>query len=74
MKFPVYPFSDVLRALRNEADLTVLRAAEVTRYDNYERWESGQTRVGPDHLENIAVASAWAKTSRCWCTPGWSTA
>lgn len=56
MKFPVYRFSDVLRALRNEADLTVLRAAEVTQYGNYERWESGQTRVGPDHLENIAVA------------------
>jgi transcriptional regulator with XRE-family HTH domain len=54
MKFPVYRFSDVLRALRNETDLTVLRAAELTGYGNYERWESGQTRVRPEYLAPLA--------------------
>lgn len=56
MKSPVYRFSDVLRALRNESGLTVLQAGEATCYANYERWESGQTRVGADHLANIATA------------------
>lgn len=54
MKYPVYRFSDVVRALRNEADLTVLRAAELTGYGNYERWESGQTTVRPEYLEPLA--------------------
>ncbi len=56
MKSPVYRFSDVLRALRNESGLTVLQAGEATCYANYERWESGQTRIGADHLVNIATA------------------
>ena len=54
MKFPVYRFSDVLRVLRNESDLTVLQAAELTSYGNYERWESGKTRVRPEYLETLA--------------------
>ena len=54
MKFPVYRFSEVLRALRNESGLTVLQAAERTGYGNYERWESGDTRVGPEYLQTIA--------------------
>lgn len=56
MKYPVYRFSDVLRALRQRSGLTVLEAAEGTRYGNYERWESGQTNVGADHLANIGEA------------------
>ena len=54
MKFPVYRFSEVLRALRYESGLTVLQAAERTGYGNYERWESGETRVGPAYLRIIA--------------------
>lgn len=54
MKYPVYRFSDVLRALRNEADLTVLKTRELTDYTKYERWESGKTKVGPQYLEPIA--------------------
>lgn len=54
MKFPVYRFSEVLRSLRNESGLTVLQAAERTGYGNYERWESGDTRVGPEYLRIIA--------------------
>lgn len=53
---PVYPFRWVLRALRQEAGLTVLGAAEATRYVKYERWESGQTAVGSQHLRSIAEA------------------
>ncbi len=56
MKPAVYPFSEVLRGLRNQADLSVEKAGFATGYDNYERWESGQTRVGADHLQNIAAA------------------
>ena len=54
MKSPVYRFSEVLRALRNESGLTVLQAAERTGYGNYERWEAGHTRVGPEYLQIIA--------------------
>ena len=54
MKFPVYRFSEVLRVLRNESGLTVLQAAELTGYGNYERWESGQTKVRPEYLQTIS--------------------
>jgi len=54
MKFPVYRFPEVLRALRYESGLTVLQAAERTGYGNYERWESDETRVGPEYLRTIA--------------------
>lgn len=53
---PVYPFFAVLKALRNEAGLTVLKAAEGTGYWNYERWESGQTPVSARYLDAIAQA------------------
>ena len=56
MKAPVYPFGQVVRGLRTQAGVTILKAREHTKYQNYERWESGDTRVGPDHLHNIAVA------------------
>src|SRR5216683_6673344 len=56
MRRPVYAFSDVLRALRNQAGLTILDASEAVNYGNYERWESGQTRVGPQYLDAIARA------------------
>jgi transcriptional regulator with XRE-family HTH domain len=56
MKYPVYRFSDVLRALRERSGLTVLEAAAAASYGNYERWESGKTRVGADHLANIGEA------------------
>jgi hypothetical protein len=54
----VYPFRLVVKQLRNDAGLTVLAAAEATAYGNYERWESGQTRVGGQHLRAIAHAFA----------------
>lgn len=56
MKAAVYPFGQVVRGLRTQAGVTILKARELTQYQNYERWESGDTRVGPDHLHNIAVA------------------
>ncbi len=56
MKAAVYPFGQVVRSLRIEAGVPILRARELTQYQNYERWESGDTRVGADHLHNIAVA------------------
>jgi hypothetical protein len=56
MKSAVYPFGQVVRGLRTQAGVTILKARELTQYQNYERWESGDTRVGPDHLHNIAVA------------------
>ncbi len=55
MKFPVYRFPEVVRALRNESGLTVLQAAELTDYGKYERWESGRTRVGPEYLDTLAA-------------------
>lgn len=36
----------------------MLGAAEATEYGNYERWESGITRVGAQHLGAIAAAFA----------------
>ena len=56
MKSAVYPFGQVVRSLRIEAGVTILKARELTQYQNCERWESGDTRVGADHLHNIAVA------------------
>lgn len=53
---PVYPFRLILLELRREAGLTVLAAAEATNYGNYERWESGKTRVGAQHVGAIAAA------------------
>ena len=58
MCHPVYPFRAVLKELRRDAGLTVLAAAEATGYGNYERWESGQTRVGAQHLRSLAEAFA----------------
>lgn len=58
MRYPVYPFGAVLRELRRDAGLTILAAADATAYGNYERWESGQTRVGALHLRAIADAFA----------------
>ena len=58
MPYPVYAFRAVLKQLRNESGLTVLGAAEATGYSNYERWESGATRLGPQHLRSIAGAFA----------------
>lgn len=54
--FEVCEFRSVLRGLRLGAGLTILVAAEATQYRNYERWESGATRVGAVHLANIATA------------------
>ncbi len=56
MAHPVYPFRAVLRELRRDAGLTILAAAEATQYVKYERWESGQTRVGGHYLRVIADA------------------
>lgn len=46
----------MVRSLRIEAGIPILRARELTQYKNYERWETGDTRVGADHLHNIAAA------------------
>ena len=43
-----------MKELRRDARLTSLAAAEATAYGNYERWESGATRVGAQHLDAIA--------------------
>lgn len=58
MAHPIYRFGEILRELRKGAGLTVLAAAEATEYGNYERWESGVTRVGAQHLGAIADAFA----------------
>jgi transcriptional regulator with XRE-family HTH domain len=58
MGHPVYPFRAVLRELRLDAGLTILAAAEATGYGKYERWESGQTKVGGQYLRTIAEAFA----------------
>ena len=73
MAHPIYRFDEILRELRKGARLTVLGAAEATEYGNNERWESGVTRVGAQHLEGIAEASA-VEDVRCSSTPGSSTA
>jgi transcriptional regulator with XRE-family HTH domain len=64
MRHPVYPFRLVLKELRHDAGLTVLAAAEATEYGNYERWESGETRVGAQHLRSIA--DAFGVTDERW--------
>lgn len=56
MAHPIYRFGEILRELRKGAGLTVLGAAEATEYGNYERWESGATQVGVQHLGTIAEA------------------
>ncbi len=58
VRHPVYPFRAILRELRQDAGLTILAAAESTEYGNYERWESGATRVAPQHLRSIRDAFA----------------
>lgn len=58
MAHPIYRFGEILRELRRGAGLTVLGAAEATEYGNYERWDSGVTRVGAQHLGAIAEAFA----------------
>lgn len=58
MAHPIYRFGEILRGLRKGAGLTILGAAEATAYGNYERWESGATRVGAQHLGAIAGAFA----------------
>lgn len=52
----VVRFGHLLRRLRGEAGLTVLEAAEAVGYGNYERWEAGSTKVGPQYLGLIADA------------------
>ncbi len=47
MRHAVHPFRLILKELRRDAGLTVLATAEATEYGNYERWESGATRVAP---------------------------
>ncbi len=64
MKSPVYRFSEVLRSLRNEADMTVLEASGRMGYGNYERWESGKTKVGAHHL--VTLAAAFGVTAEVW--------
>jgi transcriptional regulator with XRE-family HTH domain len=58
VEHPVYPFGAVLRELRRDAGLTILAAAEAIGYGNYERWESGRTKVGGQYLQSIAEAFA----------------
>jgi len=52
----VVPFGYLLRRVRGEAGLTVLEAAEAVGYGNYERWEAGSTKVGPQYLGLIVDA------------------
>jgi transcriptional regulator with XRE-family HTH domain len=56
MAHPIYRFGEILRELRKGAGLTVLGAAEATEYGNYERWETGATRVGTQHLGATVAA------------------
>ncbi len=64
MPHPVYRFRLVLKELRQDAGLTVMAAAEATGYRNYERWESGATRVGAQHVRSIAAA--FGVIDECW--------
>lgn len=57
-------FAAILKELRRDAGLTVLAAAEATAYGNYERWESGQTRVGAQHVRSLALA--FGVTDELW--------
>lgn len=56
MSQPVYGFGRILRELRRDVGLTILAAAEATGYGKYERWESGQTKVGTQYLATVAGA------------------
>ena len=64
MPHPVYPFKALLRSLRAQAGLSVLGTAEATEYWNYERWESGQTRVTARNVG--AIAAAFGVTDELW--------
>lgn len=64
MRFPVYSFAAILKELRRDAGLSVLAAAEATAYGNYERRESGQTRVGAQHVRSLA--QAFGVTDELW--------
>jgi len=64
MPHPVYPFKAVLRSLRQEAGLSFLAAADAVQYVNYERWETGKTKVGAKYLGMIA--GAFGVTDELW--------
>ena len=64
MRHPVYPFRLILKELRRDAGLAVLAAADATEYGNYERWESGVTRVGAQYLR--IIARAFGVTDELW--------
>ena len=64
MPHPVYPFNAVLRALRREAGLSILGAAEAVDYVKYERWEAGKIKVGARYVESIA--GAFGVTEELW--------
>ena len=64
MPHPVYPFKAVLRSLRQEAGLSIIAAADAVEYVNYERWETGQTKVGSKYLG--VIASAFGVTDELW--------
>lgn len=64
MPHPVYPFKAVLRSLRQEAGLSILAAADAVEYVNYERWETGKTKVGSRYLGTIAAA--FGVTDELW--------
>ncbi len=64
MRHPVHPFRLILKELRRDAGVTVLAAAEATEYGNYERWESGATRVGAQYLR--IIARAFGVTDELW--------
>ncbi len=64
MRHSVYPFGLILKELRRDAGLAVLAAADATEYGNYERWESGATRVGAQYLR--IIARAFGVTDELW--------
>ncbi len=64
MRHSVYPFRLILKELRRDAGFAVLAAAEATEYGNYERWESGATRVGAQYLG--IIARAFGVTDELW--------
>ena len=64
MRHPVYPFRLILKELRRDAGLAMLAAADATEYGNYERWESGATRVGAQYLR--IIARAFGVTDELW--------
>jgi hypothetical protein len=64
VRHSVYPFGLILKELRRDAGLAVLAAADATEYGNYERWESGATRVGAQYLR--IIARAFGVTDELW--------